>query len=400
MAFDQRYPNGIYVEGFTYLNSLNEDGIGLSLPYLGFYGDWAQAPIFDAHDHYYETEGKVNSYGTYLWTEESILGVNPYVETGYDAAHNAISDMNTLDVLESALLRNVKNLKITVTDTEGNALYSHEERYVTKALYSSSTMKYRVYRSPKLWDGTGQDGEFLENNTVVNLNVEAELDYKGNKQSFTYPITIDTEKPTLLSTEVVTDSDGRIKLRASFRDNQYIAAVIFKSANGSVEYERYAIEQSEAGETITGYEFDVTEYDDDFMMILVDYAMNQVDYDIDMGIKDNGVKEPVALEEGTLYGFNMGETSRLPAAMVKAPLQDVSQATVAANLNGIYAAEYLDGYVITFNALKELNVYTPQGTYWSQSKIRHIGLRRLTIWRITMRITTCMPLPTTMRKCT
>ena len=42
------------------------------------------------------------------------------------------------------------------------------------------------------------------------------------------------------------------------------------------------------------------------MMILVDYAMNQVDYDIDMGIKDNGVKEPVALEEGTLYGFNMG----------------------------------------------------------------------------------------------
>ncbi|MBC8544188.1 S8 family serine peptidase [Bianquea renquensis] len=370
VAFDQRYPNGIYVEGFTYLNSLNEDGIGLSLPYLGFYGDWAQAPIFDAHDHYYETEGKVNSYGTYLWTEESILGVNPYVETGYDAAHNAISDMNTLDVLESALLRNVKNLKITVTDTEGNALYSHEERYVTKALYSSSTMKYRVYRSPKLWDGTGQDGEFLENNTVVNLNVEAELDYKGNKQSFTYPITIDTEKPTLLSTEVVTDSDGRIKLRASFRDNQYIAAVIFKSANGSVEYERYAIEQSEAGETITGYEFDVTEYDDDFMMILVDYAMNQVDYDIDMGIKDNGVKEPVALEEGTLYGFNMGETSRLPAAMVKAPLQDVSQATVAANLNGIYAAEYLDGYVITFNALKELNVYTPQGTYWSQSKIR------------------------------
>lgn len=51
-------------------------------------------------------------------------------------------------------------------------------------------------------------------------------------------------------------------------------------------------------------------------------------------------------------------------------MQYVSQASVAANLNGIYAAEYLDGYVITFNALKELNVYTPQGTYWSQSKIK------------------------------
>lgn len=369
-TLDQYFPNGTYVEGYAYLTSLNSDGIGLSLPYMGFYGDWAQAPIFDAQDYHYETSGKVNSYGTYLWTEESILGVNPYVETPYDPAHNAISDMNGLDVFETGLLRNAKRMSFTVTDEKDNVLYSHEDKYVTKSLYSDSTMTYRIYRSPKLWDGTDEEGEFLPNNAKVNLHVEAQLDYKDKVQTFDYPITIDTEKPELLSTEVFTDENGRIKLKASFKDNQYISAVIFKSANGSIEYDRYGIEQKEAGETITDYEFDVTEYDDDFMMILSDYAMNQVDYDIDLNLKDNGVKEPAPLDQNSIYGFNMGETANLPAAMVKAPLDDVSKAQQAAALNGIYAAEYIDGYVIALNALKELSIYTPQGTYWSQSKIK------------------------------
>lgn len=30
------------------LSSKNDDNIDLSLPYLGFYGDWSKAPIFDA----------------------------------------------------------------------------------------------------------------------------------------------------------------------------------------------------------------------------------------------------------------------------------------------------------------------------------------------------------------
>ena len=42
---DTCFENGIYVEGYTYLDSLNEDGIGMSLPFMGFYGDWSAAPI-------------------------------------------------------------------------------------------------------------------------------------------------------------------------------------------------------------------------------------------------------------------------------------------------------------------------------------------------------------------
>ena len=43
------YPNGGYVEGFTFLEAV--EGVDLSLPYLAFFGDWSAAPVLD--DGYY-----------------------------------------------------------------------------------------------------------------------------------------------------------------------------------------------------------------------------------------------------------------------------------------------------------------------------------------------------------
>ena len=44
---DEHFVNGMYVEGYVRLLSLNADGIGLNIPYLAFYGDWTQAPLLD-----------------------------------------------------------------------------------------------------------------------------------------------------------------------------------------------------------------------------------------------------------------------------------------------------------------------------------------------------------------
>lgn len=42
------FPNGNYVEGYVSLTPEGE-GVTLGLPYLGFYADWEQAPLFDGH---------------------------------------------------------------------------------------------------------------------------------------------------------------------------------------------------------------------------------------------------------------------------------------------------------------------------------------------------------------
>ena len=44
---EDSFPNGMYVEGFLYVNSADEGGVDLEMPFVGFYGDWSDAPVFD-----------------------------------------------------------------------------------------------------------------------------------------------------------------------------------------------------------------------------------------------------------------------------------------------------------------------------------------------------------------
>ena len=50
---DTSFANGMYVEGYITLKASGGSQNGLSVPYLAFYGDWTQAPIFDKD--FYET---------------------------------------------------------------------------------------------------------------------------------------------------------------------------------------------------------------------------------------------------------------------------------------------------------------------------------------------------------
>ena len=44
---DGNFPNGSYVEGFTFLTAEDDEGVSLSVPFLGFYGDWGGLTAFD-----------------------------------------------------------------------------------------------------------------------------------------------------------------------------------------------------------------------------------------------------------------------------------------------------------------------------------------------------------------
>lgn len=90
---DEHFENGIYVEGFVYLTNEAEDGVDLSLPYLGFYGDWTDAPVFDSGFWYdngffglQSANGlpDANEYYNVVWTSlgqnDWVLGLNPDVD--------------------------------------------------------------------------------------------------------------------------------------------------------------------------------------------------------------------------------------------------------------------------------------------------------------------------------
>ncbi|MBR4934221.1 MAG: S8 family serine peptidase, partial [Clostridia bacterium] len=48
------FENGMYVEGFITFDNMEENGVDLNAPFLAFFGNWGDAPIFDLD--YYEVE--------------------------------------------------------------------------------------------------------------------------------------------------------------------------------------------------------------------------------------------------------------------------------------------------------------------------------------------------------
>ena len=82
MAYmDENYPNGIYVEGFVRAYALDEGACDLSLPFLGFYGDWSDARVFDTYSWYHEGMELPERYASILWSDSTngiAAGGNPY----------------------------------------------------------------------------------------------------------------------------------------------------------------------------------------------------------------------------------------------------------------------------------------------------------------------------------
>lgn len=79
--YDERFPNGAYVEGFVQLTS--KDAVTLSVPFLAFYGDFGAAPV-----------AETGSYATLLGGERSYNTADQVVSGIY--SYRRISDSDAL----------------------------------------------------------------------------------------------------------------------------------------------------------------------------------------------------------------------------------------------------------------------------------------------------------------
>ena len=250
--FETYYPNGGYVEGFTTLTALQEGGVDLSLPYLGFYGDWSDAPLFD--DGFYwdvyaqgYTEELVqlvgNQYVHTLWTQVAgeemsfIPGLNPYIDNEpFDMAHVSMSPngdgyMDTLDDIYVSLMRNASSLTFRFSDQEtGEIYYEATRQNAAKTVYNANYGQIVPFcyswLAEELYAFTDAQGNALPNNSQLLLEVEAVGVNEGDEvERWSVPITIDTEAPELLDAQMAEGEDGAITLTLTFRDNLSASAV-------------------------------------------------------------------------------------------------------------------------------------------------------------------------------
>lgn len=150
----QNTPNGTFVDGFALLAE-TDGGVDLSVPFLGFYGDWSQSNVFDGQAITEDGTGSYHMYGTVNSDPNGLpLGVNLLDATasalvqagdyskvdvnkmvvsnmGYDSAPSQLIPL-------TGLLRGVDNLTYTYKNEAGETVLEYSHDAVSKSYYYAS----------------------------------------------------------------------------------------------------------------------------------------------------------------------------------------------------------------------------------------------------------------------
>ncbi len=317
------YPNGGYVEGYSFLRAINAE-VDLSLPFMGFYGDWDSPDMIDDGNYWdmlAAEEGEVvgNQYVNVLWTnfygEPSYYypGANVYVEEEFDLSHISVSPngdgfFDTVDDIYTSLLRNVGSLTYRYTNMEtGEVYYEMTAEQISKSVYNFNYGQIvpNVYSwfegELEIWDWKDNEGNDLANNTQLLLEVIATGAYEGaTPDTWAVPIIIDLEAPELLDVQMVENNlTGETFLELTFRDNLALSVAAVTTSNGNVIYGMEGVEDVEPDEN--GYQnhtlsFDITGATGKLTIILSDYAMNESQYGINLGGEGTPYDELVAYQ--------------------------------------------------------------------------------------------------------
>lgn len=193
------FPNGTFVEGFVQLTAVDDNTPSLSIPYVGFYGEWDQAPVIDGDvygltgDTYYEYSGLLTpAEGDY----EYLIPV-----LAQDIAEFAISpngDGKADQVLPIvSFLRNAKTFSVDIYSGDGEKLLRHiaGETDLRKHYYDNKRGPLYTFKSSWAWDGAVKnkvtDGDYI-------LRITAAIDYPGAQpQVINYPVVVDTVAPVI-----------------------------------------------------------------------------------------------------------------------------------------------------------------------------------------------------------
>lgn len=227
------FPNGIYLEGFVTLTPVNGgDTISLGLPFLGFYGNWSAAPIFDAS--VYDTDKSPAVYRTMLGLFGAdgsgyYLGHNLYAtdndrfDKNYIAMSNKTSNYHVTAAM--AMLRNADELTFSVTDESHKEVYKETLVNQSKTYYSSSQQSYHTPMA-----NTGFTGYTKSKFSAAKALPEGKYTYtvtatlNGKAETESFPLTIDNQAPEVVKSEVVIQNGKRL-WKVTVTDNHYVQAV-------------------------------------------------------------------------------------------------------------------------------------------------------------------------------
>ena len=201
-------PSGTFLDGFVRFASKTGGQPDLAVPYLGFYGDWGKAPIFDA----LASEGGAHTLasGIYNGTTGQLLGYNPLVKAAnrrgapnpdrYVISRSPAMGAPTILEPRTGTLRSVHSLTSTYTDAGGATVASVTNHRNWKSVYVTSTEEntwVEAYHDPTAF--TANMGDFVDlPSGMYTLRIAASNDGPSRaEQSISYKFRLDTTAPVI-----------------------------------------------------------------------------------------------------------------------------------------------------------------------------------------------------------
>ena len=250
---DAAYENGIYVEGFVVLTA-KDGGADLSIPFLAYYGDWSAPGMLDYATMlnedtvpYSQLATELGAYFTSSFAYR--LGANLSVtmdgaeKTSLKAEHITVSPngdtyMDGVELVSVSQMRNASALHFTVTNADGQEVWSDAVTNVPKTIYVSSQggpIPATMYQdmAPDAWYGTDNQGSALpDGQYYYTITADPVTDHESRnvRDTLTFPVYIDTQAPQLDQGCVAlsTGADGRTTLGMQVSDEHlYLDTEIF-----------------------------------------------------------------------------------------------------------------------------------------------------------------------------
>ena len=236
----RNFKNGNFCEGYVYLTPAEgqNEGVTLVLPYLGYVGDWATAGVvfegdmnsnFSLGPTQFATANVMGS-GTYLGEDPAFDGNKTY---NYDrlAFSTKIAGDQQYLAMQLGVRRNLTDFEASITNGEGEKVWSIGSDYLRKTIFVSTYGIYRTQIISNGWNGrlwnesTGAyDGDYAPTGEYYTLTLSGYAGQQDEEQtSVSYPIWLDKGAPEVSDLRCYKDeADGKFKLAFQVQDDHFV----------------------------------------------------------------------------------------------------------------------------------------------------------------------------------
>ena len=248
-------PNGTFLDGFVRFASKAEGQPDLAVPYLGFYGDWGKAPIFDA----LASTGGAHTRASEIvnGTTGDSLGYNPLIKvadrTGkpnpqrYVISRSTASGAPTVLEPRTGTLRSVHTLTSTYVNEAGETVFSVTNHRNWKSIYLTSTEEntwVEAYHDSTAFDANAEKFARMPDGAYT-LRIAAANDGPSRaEQSISYDFRLDTKAP-VISDLVYSGKDEGFVVTFDVTDDSPLAAVDLHDPADGLWFYRHVFAEDE-----------------------------------------------------------------------------------------------------------------------------------------------------------